>query len=68
MTQLKKCTAIKSVLLLAVFFTATAVQAAGVGTVTHSSGPLLAKKANGTVRVLGMKSVVEAGDLSLIHI
>ena len=62
MTQLKKCTAIKSVLLLAVFFTATAVQAAGVGTVTHSSGPLLAKKANGTVRVLGMKSVVEAGD------
>lgn len=62
MTQLKKCTAIKSVLLLAVFFTATAVQAAGVGTVTHLSGPLLAKKANGTVRVLGMKSAVEAGD------
>lgn len=62
MNQLKKCTAIKSVLLLAVFFTATVAQAAGVGTVTHLSGPLLAKKANGTVRVLGMKSAVEAGD------
>ncbi len=30
--------------------------------VTHLSGPLLAKKANGSVRVLGMKSAVEPGD------
>lgn len=62
MNQLRKCTVIKSVLLLAVLCTATVVQAAGVGTVTLLSGPLLAKKANGTVRVLGTKSLVEAGD------
>lgn len=63
MNQLKKCTAIKSLLLLAALCAATVVQAApAVGTVTHLSGPLLAKKTNGSVRVLGMKSVVEAGD------
>ena len=63
MNQSKKCTAIKSLLLLAALCAATAVQAAsGVGTVTHLSGPLLAKKANGNVRVLGTKSVVEPGD------
>lgn len=62
MNQPKKCTVIKSALLLAVLCTATVVQAAGVGTVTLLSGPLLAKKANGTMRVLGTKSSVEAGD------
>ena len=63
MNQLKNCTAIKSLLLLAVLCAATVVQAApAVGTVTHLSGPLLAKKANGSIRVLGMKSVVETGD------
>jgi hypothetical protein len=62
MNQPKKCTVIKSALLLAVLCTATVVQAAGVGTVTLLSGPLLAKKANGTMRVLGAKSSVEAGD------
>lgn len=62
MNQPKKCTVIKSALLLAVLCTATVVQAAGVGTVTLLSGPLLAKKANGTMRVLSAKSSVEAGD------
>lgn len=63
MNQLKNCIAIKSVLLLAALCVATVVQAAaGVGTVTHLSGPLLAKKANGSVRVLGTKSSVEPGD------
>ena len=63
MNQLKKCTAIKSLLLLAALCAAAVVQAApAVGMVTHLSGPLLAKKANGSVRVLGMKSVVETGD------
>lgn len=62
MNRPKKCTVIKSALLLAVLCTATVVQAAGVGTVTLLSGPLLAKKANGTMRVLGAKSSVEAGD------
>lgn len=63
MTQSKSCTAIKSLLLLATFCVATVVQAApAVGNVTHLSGPLLAKKANGSVRVLGSKSTVEPGD------
>lgn len=63
MNQLKKCTAIKSLLLLAALCAATVVQAApAVGTVTHLSGPLLAKKPDGTMRVLAMKSIVEPGD------
>jgi hypothetical protein len=33
------------------------------GTVTHLSGPLLAKKADGTSMVLSQKSIVESGDL-----
>lgn len=32
------------------------------GTVTHLSGPLLAKKQDGTVKILAQKSVVEQGD------
>jgi hypothetical protein len=32
------------------------------GTVTHLSGPLLARKADGTIRVLAQKSAVEQGD------
>lgn len=34
-----------------------------VGAVTHLSGPLLARKADGTVKVLSQKSSVEQGDL-----
>lgn len=33
------------------------------GTVTHLSGPLLARKADGTTKILSQKSVVESGDL-----
>lgn len=33
------------------------------GTVTHLSGPLFAKKADGTTRALSIKSTVEQGDL-----
>ncbi len=33
------------------------------GTVTHLSGPLLAKKADGTSKILSLKSIVESGDL-----
>lgn len=63
MNQSKKCTVIKSLLLLAVWCAATVVQAApAIGTVTQLSGPLLAKKADGTIRVLGIQSLVEAGD------
>jgi uncharacterized membrane protein len=32
------------------------------GTVTHLSGPLLAKKADGTTKALGINSIVELGD------
>lgn len=39
-------------------------QAAQVaGTVVHLSGPLLDRKADGTVKVLGLKSEVESGDV-----
>jgi hypothetical protein len=36
--------------------------AQAVGTVTHLSGPMVAKKANGAVKVLAVKSEVENGD------
>jgi hypothetical protein len=63
MTYLKKCTAIKPWLLLALMWPATLVYAAqGIGSVTHLSGPLLAKKADGTIRVLALKSILEPGD------
>jgi hypothetical protein len=63
MNQSKKCTAIKSLLFLALMWTgAFACAAQTAGTVTLLSGPLLAKKADGTMRVLAMKSVVEPGD------
>lgn len=63
MNQLKKCTVIKSLLLLASMCVAALAYAApAVGTVTHLSGPLLAKKADGKIRVLGAQSAVEVGD------
>lgn len=58
------CTAINSwfaLLLLLVGMQAHAAQVAG--TVTDLSGPLLAKKSDGTVKVLAQKSQVEQGDL-----
>jgi len=49
--------------LLAALFAATLAHAAEVvGTVANLSGPLLAKKADGTVKVLAQKSSVEQGD------
>ena len=63
MSQLKKCTAIKALLLLALFWAAGASWAAQVaGTIVQLSGPLLAKKADGAVRILSMRSEVESGD------
>ena len=63
MTQLKKCTAIKALMLLALFWVASASWAAQVvGTIVQLSGPLLAKKADGAVRILSMRSEVESGD------
>lgn len=51
------------VLLALLCMTALAHAAAVVGTVTNLSGPLLAKKADGTAKVLSVKSSVEQGDL-----
>ncbi|HEX5340863.1 MAG TPA: FecR family protein [Duganella sp.] len=63
MSQLKKCTAIKALWVLMLFWMAGASWAAQVaGTVVQLSGPLLAKKADGAVRILSMKSEVESGD------
>ncbi|GAB3548596.1 hypothetical protein GCM10027343_29180 [Noviherbaspirillum agri] len=63
----RKCTATNApcflLLLLASLLTAVSAWAGEVaGTVTHLSGPLLAKKADGTVMVLAQKSTVEQGD------
>lgn len=63
MSQLKKCTAIKTLWVLMLLWMAGASWAAQVaGTVVQLSGPLLAKKADGAVRILSMKSEVESGD------
>lgn len=59
----RRCIATKALLFIASLF-ATAIAYAGqiAGTVTHLSGPLLAKKVDGTVKVLSQKSNVENGD------
>ena len=63
MNQLKNCTAIKALLFAALLFGGSMAWAAQVaGTVTHLSGPLLARKADGTVKILAQKSEVENGD------
>jgi hypothetical protein len=53
-----------SLLLLSLLlvFASVAVAATEVGRVTHLSGPLLARKADGTTRVLSINSAVEQGD------
>ncbi|HEY0490252.1 MAG TPA: FecR family protein [Telluria sp.] len=58
-----KRTAIK-VLLFSALIAATAFAWAGqvAGTVVHLSGPLMAKKADGSIKVLARKSEVEQGD------
>jgi hypothetical protein len=63
MNQLKKCTATKALLALVLFWMAGVSWAAQVaGTVAQLSGPLLARKADGAVRILSLKSEVESGD------
>lgn len=53
-----------SLLLLSslLFFGSVGLAATEVGKVTHLSGPLFAKKADGTTRVLSVNSAVEQGD------
>jgi hypothetical protein len=63
----QKCTATKrawgALLFAALLVTGNAAWAAQVaGVVARLSGPLMAKKADGSVKVLGLKSEVESGD------
>lgn len=63
MSQLRKCIAIKAWLLLVLCCCGSLALAAQVaGTVTQLSGPLLARKADGAVKILSLKSEVESGD------
>lgn len=56
-------TAISLLALLLGLILSLSAYAEMAGTVTHLSGPLLAKKADGTSKILSQKSVVESGDL-----
>lgn len=59
----RKCIAIKALLLLMLWGTGALALAAQVaGTVIQLSGPLLAKRADGAVKILSLKSEVESGD------
>lgn len=60
--QRQNFTAIKGLLFAALLMFGSAAWAQVVGVVAHLSGPLVAKKANGTVKVLAAKSEVENGD------
>lgn len=66
MTLLKKCTAIKALLWLALMCLGAHAWAGQVaGTVMQLSGPLMAKKVDGKVKILAIKSEVEQGDTLL---
>lgn len=60
---LRKPTAIKASMSLALLFIATAASAASIGTVTDLDGNLLVSRANGAVKVLAVGSAIEAGDI-----
>ena len=56
MTQPRKCTAIKALLLLALLGWGSLAWAAVAGTVIQLSGPLMARKADGALKILSLKS------------
>lgn len=63
MSQPRNCIAIKALALLALLLSASVALAGQVaGTVVNLSGALLAKKADGTAKILALKSAVEQGD------
>jgi len=63
MNQPQRCIATKPLLFAAALLGAAHAWAGqAVGTVVNLSGPLLAKKADGTAKVLSVKSAVEQGD------
>lgn len=62
-SQRQKCTVIKSALFAALLMCGSAAWAAQVaGVVARLSGPLMAKKADGSVKVLALRSEIESGD------
>lgn len=63
MLQIKNSTAIKFFFIAALCLSCALSFAAQIaGTVTHLSGPLIAKKTDGTVKVLSLQSGIEQGD------
>ena len=58
----RKIIATDARILLAAVMAAAQAQAAGIGTVTDLSGPLLARTADGTVKVLAIGSALEVGE------
>src|SRR5438105_10554274 len=59
----KKCTAINASASLTLLFIATTAGAASIGTVTDLDGTLLVTRADGSVKVLGVASAIEQGDI-----
>ncbi len=63
MTPPRRCTAIKASLSLALLFIASAASAESIGIVTRLEGVLVASRADGSVKVLGVDSAIEPGDI-----
>lgn len=62
-SQQRKCIATKAGASLALLFAATFANAASIGTVTELDGNVLVSRANGSVKVLGVGSAIEQGDV-----
>jgi FecR protein len=63
MTPPRKCIATKAGVSLALLFIAALANAASIGTVTELDGNLLVSRASGSVKVLGVGSEIEQGDV-----
>jgi FecR-like protein len=63
MTPSRKCTAIKASASLALLLVASIAGAAPIGTVTNLDGTVLVTRPNGSLKVLGLNSEVEQGDV-----
>jgi FecR protein len=59
----RRCTAIKAGLSLALLLIAAAANAEPIGTVTRLEGIVVASRADGSVKVLGVDSAIEVGDI-----
>ena len=63
MTSSRKRSAIRASASLALLLVASIAGAAPIGTVTHLDGTLLVTRPNGSIKVLGLSSEVEQGDV-----